>query len=54
MNVSRANAEEKRWRAEADLSTLIEAEKIKRDKDRLKAAMKMRRERITELDKLEA
>lgn len=35
-------AEEKDWRAETDLHTLIEAEKIKGDKARMKAAMKHR------------
>lgn len=35
---------EKDWRAENDLNTLIEAEKIKRDKKRLAAAMKKKRE----------
>lgn len=30
---------EKEWNAQRDLETLIEAEKIKQDKDRLKAAM---------------
>lgn len=33
------DAREKEWMAEGDLRTLIEAEKIKGDKARLKAAM---------------
>lgn len=31
--------QEKKWRAESDLRSLIEAEKIKQSPDRLKAAM---------------
>lgn len=33
-------ADEKKWRAEADLRTLVDAEKIKADPERMKAAMK--------------
>jgi hypothetical protein len=44
---------EKKWQAESDLRTLIEAEKIKRDKARLKAAMAMQRQMKRELDSLE-
>lgn len=44
------SAEEKNWRAEGDLRTLIEAEKIKRDDARLKAAMKKKREMVKNLD----
>lgn len=32
------------WRAESDLRTLVEAEKIKKDPKRLKACMKCKRE----------
>lgn len=39
-----ASKNEAEWRAEADLHTLIEAEKIKRDGKRLKAAMAKKRE----------
>lgn len=35
---------EKDWQAEDDLRTLIAAEKIKRDKKRMTAAMKKKRE----------
>lgn len=38
------DAKEGDWRAESDLNTLIEAEKIKRNKKRLSAAMKKKRE----------
>lgn len=38
------SAEEKDWQAESDLRTMIEAEKIKADKPRLKAAMAKRKE----------
>jgi len=44
--------EEKKWRAESDLRTLIEAEKVKRDKARLKAAMDIKREMKRDLDNL--
>ncbi|MEQ9131093.1 MAG: hypothetical protein RJQ08_13705 [Salinisphaeraceae bacterium] len=44
------SAEEKDWRAEDDLRTLIEAEKIKRDDARLKAAMKKKREMAKNLE----
>lgn len=36
--VSNLSKEEKKWRAESDASTLAEAEAIKSDKSRLKAA----------------
>lgn len=45
--------EEKDWRAEEDLRTLIEAEKIKKDKARLKAAMAKKREKVKALQDLE-
>lgn len=45
-------ADEKKWRAESDLRTLIEAEKIKKDKARFGAAMKARDEMATELAKV--
>lgn len=44
MNRSQMSKEEKEWRAKDDLHTLIEAEKIKKDKPRLKAAMEKKRE----------
>ncbi|MCV0395470.1 MAG: hypothetical protein K5872_22240 [Rhizobiaceae bacterium] len=43
-------AEEKEWMAESDLRTLIEAEKIKMDASRMKAAMKKRAEMKKALD----
>lgn len=39
-----AASEEDEWQAESDLRTLIEAEKIRKDSKRLKAAMKKREE----------
>lgn len=36
----------KEWAADSDLRTLIEAEKIKKDKDRYAAAMKKRDEMV--------
>lgn len=44
-------AEQANWRAEEDLRTLIEAEKIKGDKKRLAAAMKKKREMTKALSK---
>jgi hypothetical protein len=44
---------EKDWQAESDLRTLIEAEKIKRDKKRLAAAMKKKREMKKALEQVE-
>lgn len=46
-------SQEKDWRAESDLNTLIEAEKIKKDKNRLKAAMAKKREMQKALAKVE-
>lgn len=48
-----ASTEDKRWRAESDLSTLVEAAKIRGDAARLKAAMAMRDERLSALKSLE-
>ena len=46
------SAEEKDWQAESDLRTLIEAEKVKADKPRLKAAMAKKREMQKALGKV--
>lgn len=46
--ISRAE-EEKRWRAESDMRTLMEAEEIKNDPARLKAAQAMAKEKLVEL-----
>lgn len=43
---------EKDWQAQHDLQTLIEAEKIKRDKKRLAAAMKKKAELKKELERV--
>lgn len=42
-------AEEAKWRAESDLRTLMEAEKIKRDAKRFAAAQKLAAEQMTEV-----
>lgn len=47
MNKSEMAAQEKEWKADADLRTLIEAEKIKQDKARYAAAMKKRDEMVS-------
>lgn len=39
-------AEERDWKAESDLRTMIEAEKVRRDPERMKAAMEKRKELI--------
>lgn len=43
-------ADEKRWQAESDLRTLVDAQKIMKDKPRLKAAKKMAEEQRKALD----
>ena len=45
-------AEEKDYQAERDLNTLIDAEKIKKDKTRLKAVMARKRTLAKALEKL--
>lgn len=40
---------EKKWAAQRDLETLIEASKIRKDKDRMKAVKKCAKERKEEL-----
>lgn len=40
--------EDKKWRAESDVRTLMEAEKIKADPKRLKAAQDMAKEKMME------
>jgi hypothetical protein len=46
---TKATSEDKKWKAESDLSTLIEAEKIKADKSRYSAAMSAKKERMEAL-----
>lgn len=45
-------SDEKKWRAESDLGTLIEAEKIKKDKPRFKAAMACRDDKMKAMQSL--
>ncbi len=45
-------AQDKEWRAEQDLNTLIDAEKIKKDKTRLKAVIVRKRALAKALEKL--
>jgi len=42
------------WKADGDCRTLIEAEQIKKDKPRLKAAMKKAKEKMAALKELES
>lgn len=42
-------AEKKEWQAEDDLRTLIAAEKIKKDKDRYAAALKVRTKMLADM-----
>lgn len=44
--------EEKKFMAENDLSTLVEAERIKKDKARFTAAMKCRDEKMAAMQKI--
>lgn len=48
------DAQEKKWMAESDLRTLVEAEKIKADGKRLKAAMAMKREQMDALKNIKS
>ncbi len=43
---------DKEWQAESDLNTMIEAEKIKKDKVRLKAVMARKRVLAKALEKV--
>lgn len=45
--------EEKQWKADSDLRTLIDAEKIKKDKARYSAAMKMHKDMMAALRGIE-
>ena len=49
-----SKAEQQRWQAEDDLRTLIQAREIRGDKARLRRAMKMAKEQMQELEKLDA
>ena len=44
---------DKEYQAECDLRTLVEAEKIRKDKPRLTSAMKKRKEQIAALQKVD-
>ena len=46
-------AQEKEWQAEGDLRTLVDAEKIKKDPARMKAAMAKAKEQKTALESVE-
>lgn len=43
---------EKRWRAESDLRTLRDADDIRKDKERMKAAAAMAKEQMTSLESI--
>ena len=45
-------SDEKKFRAESDLATLIEAEKIRKDKARMTAAMACRDEKMKAMEAL--
>jgi hypothetical protein len=45
--------QEKKWQAESDLRTLIEAEKIKKDKPRFAAALKAHGEAVKQMAKVQ-
>ncbi len=42
-------ADDEKWKAERDCETLIDAEEIKKDKTRMKAAMKYAKEKMKNL-----
>lgn len=50
--LSSYDKEEQEWRAESDLRTLIDAQKIQMDRKRLKKAMEKRDEQLTALKKV--
>jgi hypothetical protein len=52
MNKAEMAKMEKQWQAEHDLRTLIDAEKIKRDKGRYAAAMKAHKEQKAALESI--
>ena len=45
--------QERKWRAESDLRTLIEAEKIRKDKTRFDPAMEQRQLMLDDLNNIE-
>lgn len=49
MSDAQAKKREERWRAEADLDTLLAAARIRKDEKRLEAAIKIAKERKGEL-----
>jgi hypothetical protein len=53
MNKAEMARQEKKWQAEHDLRTLIEAEKIKKDKARFNAALKAHAEATKEVAKIQ-
>jgi hypothetical protein len=53
MNKAEMVRQEKKWQAEHDLRTLIEAEKIKKDKPRFNAALKAHAEAVKEMAKVQ-
>jgi len=53
MNKSDMAKMEKQYRAEDDLRSLIEAEKVKKDSARMKAAMALRKEKIAAMEALD-
>lgn len=42
--------DEKKYRAESDLMTLVEAERIKKDSARMKAAMQCKKEKMAAME----
>lgn len=49
MPMQPSKTDEQKWQAESDVRTLIDAEKIKADKPRLRRAMKMAKEQADAL-----
>jgi hypothetical protein len=53
MNKAEMAKEEKKWAAQHDLRTLIEAERIKKDKTRFNAALKAHAEAVKDMAKVQ-
>lgn len=49
MNAAQRRKEDERWRAERDLDTLMECERIEKDPKRLAAAQKLAKEKLLDL-----
>ena len=53
-NTKTDKEQEAKWRAEADLRSLVEAEEVRKDKARMKAAMACAREQMDAMQAIKA